>query len=151
MQLESWIPPGVLFGWWFHPCELWGVWLVDIVVLPMGISFRPSPKSSIGIPVLSLILGFKHLHLYWSGYGRAFQETVISGSCQQAHLGISNCVWVWCLHMEWIPRWGTFRMAFPSVSVPFFVPVFPLYRSNSGSKFLRWVGLSSPQKGSATL
>jgi hypothetical protein len=24
-----------LFGWWFSPQELWGVWLVDIVVFPM--------------------------------------------------------------------------------------------------------------------
>jgi hypothetical protein len=36
MRLEPWIPPCVLFGWWFSPWELWGVWLVDIVVLPMG-------------------------------------------------------------------------------------------------------------------
>jgi hypothetical protein len=30
-------------------------------------------------------------------------------------------------------------MAFPLVSAPFFAPVFPLYRSNSGLKFWRWV------------
>jgi hypothetical protein len=30
-------PPCVLLGWWFSPWEIWvGVWLVDIVVLPMG-------------------------------------------------------------------------------------------------------------------
>jgi hypothetical protein len=27
MQLEPWVPPCVLFGWWFSPWELWGVWL----------------------------------------------------------------------------------------------------------------------------
>jgi len=39
MQLEPWLPPCVLFGWWFSPWELCGegVWLVDIVVLPMGL------------------------------------------------------------------------------------------------------------------
>ena len=44
MQLEPWVPPWVLFGWWFSPWELWQgcvcvcvcVWLVDIVVLPVG-------------------------------------------------------------------------------------------------------------------
>ena len=41
--------------------------------------------------------------------------------------------------MGWIPRWGSLRMAFPSVSVPLFVPEFPLDRSNSGLKFWRWV------------
>jgi len=45
MQLEPWVPPCVLFGWWFSPWELWGFWLVDIVVLPMGLqtfsSFSP--------------------------------------------------------------------------------------------------------------
>ena len=35
-QMEPWILPCVLFGWWFSPCKLWRVWLVDIVVLPMG-------------------------------------------------------------------------------------------------------------------
>jgi hypothetical protein len=36
MQLEPWVPPCILFGWWFSPSELWEVWLVDIVVPPMG-------------------------------------------------------------------------------------------------------------------
>jgi hypothetical protein len=26
-----------LFDWWFNTWELWGVWLVDFVVLPMGL------------------------------------------------------------------------------------------------------------------
>jgi len=43
MQLEPWIPPCVLFGWWFSPWEFWGVWLVDIAVLPMGL---PSPAAA---------------------------------------------------------------------------------------------------------
>jgi hypothetical protein len=28
-------PPCVLFGWWFSSWELWGIQLVDTVVLPM--------------------------------------------------------------------------------------------------------------------
>jgi len=42
--LESWVPPCVLFGWWFCPWELWDIWLVDIVVLPMGLQ-TPSATS----------------------------------------------------------------------------------------------------------
>jgi hypothetical protein len=37
VQLEPWVPPCVLFCWWFSSWELWGVWLVDMVVLSMGL------------------------------------------------------------------------------------------------------------------
>jgi hypothetical protein len=86
-------------------------------------SFNPSPSSYTGDPVLSTMDGCKHLPL--SGTGTASQETAISGSCQQALVGIHNSVWVWWLHMGWIPRWGSLWMAFPSVSAPHFVSVFP--------------------------
>ncbi|EDL41692.1 mCG148474 [Mus musculus] len=97
----------------------------------------------------SLMVGCEHPHLYWSGAGRTSQGTAITGSCQQALLGISNSVWVWCLHVGWIPRWGSLWMAFPSVSALFFVPAFPLDRYNSGLKFLRWVGGPIPTGGCA--
>jgi hypothetical protein len=43
--LEPWIPPYVLFGSWFSsPWELWGVWLVDIIVLPMGLQTPSAPS-----------------------------------------------------------------------------------------------------------
>jgi hypothetical protein len=44
MQME----PCILFGWWFSPGELWVVWLIDIVVLPMGLQTpsAPSVRSS---------------------------------------------------------------------------------------------------------
>ena len=61
-------------------------------------------------------------------------------SCQQVLLGIRNSVWVWCLQMGWIPRWGSLWMAFLLVSPSFFVPAFSLGRNNSGLKFLRCVG-----------
>jgi hypothetical protein len=35
--------------------------------------------------------------------------------------GIYNIIWVWWLYMGWILRWGSPWMAFPSVSVPYFV------------------------------
>jgi hypothetical protein len=108
-------------------------------------SFSPSPTSSIGVPVLSLLVGWENPHLCWSGSGRVSQETAISGCSQQALLGISNIVWFWCPHVGWILRWGSLSMAFPSVSAPLFVPVFPLNRRNSGVKFWRWVDGSIPQ------
>jgi hypothetical protein len=37
------------FGGWFSPWELWGIWLVDSVVLPMGMQTASAPL------VLSLI------------------------------------------------------------------------------------------------
>jgi hypothetical protein len=82
--------------------------------------------------VLSLMVGCEHPHLYWSGSGKASQETPVSGSCQQELFGINNSVWVWWMHVGWIPRWDSLCTAFPSVSVPLFVPVVPLDRSNSG-------------------
>jgi hypothetical protein len=66
--------------------------------------FCPFSNSSIGDPVLSPMVGCKHLPLYLSGSGRPSEETVISGSCQQALLGILKSVWVWWLYMGWIPR-----------------------------------------------
>ena len=92
----------------------------------------PSHNSSIWVPVLSLMVGCEHPHLYWSGSGKASQETPVSGSCQQELFGINNSVWVWWMHVGWIPRWDSLCTAFPSVSVPLFVPVVPLDRSNSG-------------------
>jgi hypothetical protein len=66
--------------------------------------------------VISPMDGCEHPLLYLSSTGRASQETALSGSCQQALVGICNSVWVCWLFMGWIPRWGSLWMAFPSVS-----------------------------------
>jgi len=121
------VPPCVLFGWRFSSWELWSgrVWWVDIVALPMGLqipfsSFIPFSNSSIGDSLLSPLVGCEHTPLYLSCSVRACQEIAISGSCQHAFLGICNTVWVWCLYMGCIPRWGSLWMTFPSVSAPHF-------------------------------
>jgi hypothetical protein len=44
MQLKPRVAPWSLFGWWFNPWELWEVWLVDIVVLPMGLQIPLLPS-----------------------------------------------------------------------------------------------------------
>ena len=87
----------------------------------------------------------KHLQLYLSGSPCVFQETSITVSCKQALLDISNSDWDCWLHMEWIPRWGSFWMAFPSVSALLFFPAFPLDRRNSGLNFEKGWGGSNPQ------
>jgi hypothetical protein len=86
------------------------------------------------------MVGCEYLHLHGSDAGKASQGTAIPGYCQQVLLGISNSVGVRCLQMGWIPRWINLWIAFPSVSVPFFVPVFHLDRNIYGLKILRSIG-----------
>jgi hypothetical protein len=102
MMLCQRVTPCVLYGWWFNPWELWVLWLVDTAVPPMRLQIPLAP--SVGKPVLSPMVGSEYPPLYLSGSGRAFQKTTISGSCQQALLGIHNSVWVWILYVGWIPR-----------------------------------------------
>ena len=119
----------IFFGWWISPWELWGRGLVGLYCCSSYGVANPfsffSPLSNFSIPMLSPMVGCKHLPLYLSGSGRASWETAISGSWQQAFLGISNSVWVWWLYIWWIPRWGSFLMAFISVSAPYIVSLFP--------------------------
>jgi hypothetical protein len=53
MQLDPWVSPGVLFGWWCSPWELWGLWLIDII-LPMGLQ----------IPLAHLVIYFYNTTTY---------------------------------------------------------------------------------------
>jgi hypothetical protein len=43
MKLEPWVPPCVILGWWFSPCELWVYWLVHIVVPSIGLRTASAP------------------------------------------------------------------------------------------------------------
>ena len=93
-------------GCWFSPWELCGV-LVSSYCCPSYGSANPhnslGPFSSpfIRYPALSPMDGYELPLLYLSGTGRASQETACF--CQQALVGIHNCVWVWWLYMGWIP------------------------------------------------
>ena len=135
--------------------ELWGYWLVHIVVPPMGLHLEyhsgysrckclqllgTFSNSFFGDPMLCPIDGCEHSLLYLSGSGKTSQETAISGSFQQALVGIPNSVWFWWLFMGWIPRWGSLWMVIPSVSAPYFISVtlsmdilFPLLRRTKAS------------------
>jgi len=83
--------------------------------------FSPFSNYSIWVPVLSQIVCYEHPPLFFLCSGRASQETVISGPCKPSLLGIINVVWVWCLDVGWICRWGSLWMAFSSVSALYFV------------------------------
>jgi hypothetical protein len=96
--------------WWFSPWEFWG--LVDryfcssYMVANHFISFSLFTNYFIDNPMLSSMFGCENPPLYMSlrVSGIASKETAISGSCQQAFLGIHNSVWVCCLCMGWIPN-----------------------------------------------
>jgi hypothetical protein len=126
------------------------------LILPMGLQSSSASSVllvaiSIGVSRFSPMVDCKYLHLCWTGAGRTSQGTAMSGSCQQVLLGISNSVRVWCLQMGWIPRWNSLWMAFPSTSGPFFVPVFPLARNISKSKFLSSLGGPTLQLGTVPI
>jgi hypothetical protein len=82
-------------------------------------------SSSIGEPVFHPIDDCEHPLLYLRGTSIASQEIAISVSFQQNLAGICNSVWVWCLIMGWIPRWGSLWMVHPFILAPNFVSVIP--------------------------
>jgi hypothetical protein len=76
MQLEPWVPPCVLFGWWFSSWELWGVLVSSHCCSSYGAA---NPFSSLGLfsssfigdPVLCSRDGCEYPLLYLLGTGRA--------------------------------------------------------------------------------
>jgi hypothetical protein len=64
-------------------------------------------SSFIGDLVLCPMDNCEHPLLYLPGTDKGPQETAISGSCQQALVGICHSVWIWWLFMGWIPKWGS--------------------------------------------
>ena len=77
---------------WFILFLLWGC-------KPLN-SLGLFSSSSTGDPVLCPVVGWEHRLLCLSGIDRASLETAISGSCQQALVGIHKSVWVWWLYTE---------------------------------------------------
>jgi hypothetical protein len=104
--------PGILGGGAF--------WLVDIIVLPMGLQTLLAPSVLLqllywgpnGDPMLSPMVCYEHPSLYFSSSGSTSQEIAISGSLQHVLLSIHNSVLVWWLYMAWISRWGTLKLPF---------------------------------------
>jgi hypothetical protein len=65
-------------------------------------SFSSFSNASIGVQWLAV-----NIHLCICQAVAEPLRRQLSGSCQQAYLGIYNSVWVWCLYMGWIPSWGS--------------------------------------------
>jgi hypothetical protein len=121
MQLEPWVPPCVLFGWWFSSWGLWGYWLVHIVFPPMGLQAPWDPSVlSLAPPLGTLCLVqwlAENIHLYiCQAQAEPLREqiyqapvskqfftftifTIVSGFCDCIWAGfpggtISVCIWV---------------------------------------------------------
>jgi hypothetical protein len=95
MQLEPWVPLCVFFGWWFRPRELWGYWLVHIVVPPMGLQTPSAPW------VLSLAPSLRTLcSIQWMTVSIHFLLCLFSVFC--VHLSVCMCV---CVYM---PPYSTY-------------------------------------------
>jgi hypothetical protein len=87
MQLEPWVPLFAFFYGWFSPWELWGIWLVHIVVLPMRLQTPSAPSVLlITLPLWSpysvqwlavsicILLGSTSWHQqYWLGLVATFR------------------------------------------------------------------------------
>mgnify|MGYP006981809438 CR=1 FL=1 len=87
-------------------------------------SFSPFSNSSTGDSIFNPKSGCKNVPYYLSLSCGASEETPIAGSCQKALIVIFHIVWVWCLYVGWISRWGRLRMAFASFSAPHLVSTF---------------------------
>ena len=65
MQLDPWVAPCVIFGWWFSPWELWGDLVGWYCCSSYGVanhfsSFSPFSNSSIVNSMLSPMVGCEH-------------------------------------------------------------------------------------------
>jgi hypothetical protein len=117
-----------------------GVWLVDIVVLPMGLQTSSAPPvPSLTPPLLSSMVGCEHPPLDLSGSGRASQETAIYQAHVSMHFLVSvimsafgDCIW------DGSPGGAVFRWPFLQslttlclhvCSCEYFVPLSKNYQS----------------------
>jgi hypothetical protein len=80
--------------------------------------------------------------------GQALAEPFRRQSCQapvsKHFLASAKSVRVWCLQMEWVPRWVVAVWPFLQSLLQF---AFPWGRNNSVVIFLRWVNGPIPQLG----
>ena len=82
------------------------------------------------------MVGSKHLPLHWSVAGQTSPGTATLGPSLQAPLGHSNSVGFGVCRHDVSPGGAVPWLAFPSISVPFFVLVLHLDRNISGLKNL---------------
>jgi hypothetical protein len=150
MQLEPWGPQCGLFGWWFSPWELWGVWMVD-VVLPMRLQTPSAPSVLPLTPLLGTPCSVQRLA--WNiclCICRALAEHLRRQLYQvpvSMHFIVSTIVSVWWLYMGWISRWGqsldglsfslcsTLCLCISTISI-----LFPLLRRTHTYLVIEWEG-----------
>ena len=81
-----------------------------------------------------------YLHLCLTNACRTSQGTSIPGFIQQVLLGLIKSVANWCIQTGCLHKQVGGYMAFPSVSVPIFIPIFSFGQKISELKFLcMWV------------
>jgi len=111
-----------------------------MIVHPFS-SFSLLSNSSSGDPVLSSTVGCESSPLYLSCFGRASQETAISGSCQHAPLDIPNSDWVWCIWAGCpsgiVSEWPFHQYLLQTLSpyLLLWIYLFPLLRRTEASTF----------------
>jgi hypothetical protein len=123
--LEPWVPPCVLLGWWLRP---WELWLVDIIVLSMGLQTPSAPSVLSLTPSLGTPCSVQRLAESICLWICQAPEEPLRRQLYQApvsmHFLASTIMSGFGDYMEWIPRWGSLWMVFPSVSAPHFVSMF---------------------------
>ena len=104
MQLESWVPLCVFFDWLFSPRELWGHWLVHIVVPPIGlqnpsaswvVSLAPSLGTLCSVQWLAVSIHFCICQALAEPLKRQLYQAPVS----MLFFYVCNNVWVWWLFM----------------------------------------------------
>jgi len=114
MQLEPWVCPCVLFGWWFSP---WELWLVGIVVLmglqahsaPSILSLTPPTGTLFSVPWLAASIHLCICHALAVPLRRQRYQAPVSvhflASAILSRFGV-------CMYMGWIPRWDSSEWPF---------------------------------------
>ena len=103
-RLEPWVAPCVLFGWWFSPWELWGYWLVHIVVPPMGLqtpsapwvlSLVPSLRTLCSIQWMTMSIHFCMCQALAEPLRRQLYQAPVSKHLLASTIvsGFGDCIW----------------------------------------------------------
>jgi len=101
MQLEPWVPPCVLFGWWFSS---WGYWLVHIVVPPMGQQTPSAPLVLSLAPPLGTLCSVQWMDVsnhfcICQALAEPLRRQLVQAPVSKHLLtytvvsGFSNCIW----------------------------------------------------------
>jgi hypothetical protein len=102
VQLEPWFPPCVFFDWWFGPRDVWGYWLVHIVVPPKGLQSPSAPWVLFLAPSLGtlcyngwLLASTSILVRHWQSLsGDSYQAPVSKLLLASAIVsGFGGCLW----------------------------------------------------------